>query len=153
MAGGAVASAVGAAPKRPNVILVMTDDQGYGDFSFTGNPRLKTPTLDKLAGESIRFTNFHVAPACTPTRSQLLTGLHCLRDGASSPHGQRTLAKRGIESMGDVFQANGYRTALYGKWHLGSNFRDIGRMNVAFRTLYTSCAGEFNRIRTIGIVT
>ncbi len=112
-----------ASPKRPNVILLMTDDQGYGDFSCTGNPVLKTPALDSLAASSIRFTNFHAAPACTPTRSQLLTGLHCLRNGASSPHGQRTLLKRGLRTMGDIFKANGYRTALYGKWHLGGNFR------------------------------
>ncbi len=106
---------------RPNVVLIMTDDQGYGDLSFHGNPILKTPNLDRLAEQSIRLTDFHVAPACTPTRGQLMTGLDALRNGASSPHGQRTLLKRGLTTMADIFRANGYRTAMYGKWHLGGN--------------------------------
>jgi arylsulfatase A-like enzyme len=121
-AGGAGAAAPG---DRPNVILIMTDDQGYGDFSLHGNPHIKTPQLDALARRSIRFTDFHVAPTCTPTRGQLLTGLDALRNGATSATGQRLLLKRGIPTMGDVFRANGYRTALYGKWHLGGNFVDF----------------------------
>lgn len=113
------------ASSRPNVVLIMTDDQGYGDLSSTGNPILKTPRMDALAAESIRFTDFHVGPSCTPTRGQLLTGLDALRNGASSPTGQRHLLKRGLETMADVFRKNGYRTALYGKWHLGGNAHDF----------------------------
>lgn len=108
------------APK-PNVVLIMTDDQGYGDFSYTGNPILRTPNMDALAAESVRFTDFHVAPSCTPTRGQLMTGFDALRNGATSAHGQRHLLKRRMRTMGQVFLANGYRTALYGKWHLGGN--------------------------------
>ena len=63
---------------RPNVIVVMTDDQGYGDLSANGNPVLRTPNLDQLAAESIRLTDFHVAPMCTPTRGQLMSGRHAL---------------------------------------------------------------------------
>ena len=111
--------------ERPNVVLIMTDDQGYGDFSCHGNPVLKTPNLDALAAQSVRLTDFHVAPVCTPTRGQLLTGLDALRNGATSATGQRFLLKRGIPTMGDVFRTNGYRTALYGKWHLGGNFQDF----------------------------
>jgi arylsulfatase A-like enzyme len=122
---GICAPGVHSADLRPNVVLIMTDDQGYGDFSCLGNPVLETPHLDKLAAESIRLTNFHVAPSCTPTRGQLLTGLDALRNGASSPTGQRFLLKRGIPTMGDIFRQHGYRTALYGKWHLGGNFRDF----------------------------
>lgn len=120
----AAAPAAGPAA-RPNVILIMTDDQGYGDFSLHGNPVIKTPALDALARRSIRFTDFHVTPICTPTRGQLLTGLDALRNGATSATGQRLLLKRGLPTMGDIFRANGYRTALYGKWHLGGNFVDF----------------------------
>lgn len=112
------------APKdeRPNVILVMTDDQGYGDFSKFGHPVLKTPNLDQLHDESIRFTDFHVAPVCTPTRSQLLTGIDAMHNGAFNAHGQHHLLNRKYTTMGDLFFQNGYNTALYGKWHLGGNF-------------------------------
>jgi len=67
---------------RPNVILVLTDDQGYGDFSCHGNPVLRTPNLDRLREQSVRLTDFHVAPMCTPTRGQLMTGLDALRNKA-----------------------------------------------------------------------
>jgi arylsulfatase A-like enzyme len=107
--------------KRPNVVLIMTDDQGYGDFSCHGNPVLKTPNMDRLASQSVRLQDFHVAPVCSPTRGQLLTGIDAIRNGATSPTGQRHLLKRNLRTMGDVFAQNGYRTALYGKWHLGGN--------------------------------
>ena len=64
----------GAEPRPPNFVVFLTDDQGYGDLSCHGNPVLKTPYLDKLHGQSVRLTDFHVAPMCTPTRGQLLTG-------------------------------------------------------------------------------
>ena len=108
--------------KTPNVILIMTDDQGYGDFSKFGNPVLQTPHLDQLHDESIRFTDFHVAPVCTPTRSQLMTGVDAMHNGAFSAHGQHHLLNRDYITMGDIFSQNGYNTALYGKWHLGGNF-------------------------------
>ena len=107
--------------RQPNVILLMTDDQGYGDLSVHGHPYLKTPNMDRLHSESIRFTNFHVAPVCTPTRSQLMTGMDALRTNAFSPHGQFHLLNQDYKTMAEVFLENGYRTALYGKWHLGGN--------------------------------
>lgn len=78
------------AAEKPNVLIVMTDDQGLGDFSFTGNPILKTPNFDRFASESVRFTDFHVSPMCSPTRGQLLTGLAALRNGATSVTAGRT---------------------------------------------------------------
>lgn len=105
----------------PNVVFVLTDDQGYGDLSVYGNPHLKTPNMDQLHGESVRLTNFHVAPACTPTRSQLMTGMDAMHTGAYSPHGQHHLLKKSYTTLAEVFSENGYRTALYGKWHLGGN--------------------------------
>ncbi|MBI4873567.1 MAG: arylsulfatase [Acidobacteria bacterium] len=104
---------------RPNVIVLLTDDQGYGDLSCHGNPVLKSPELDKLHGESIRFTDFHVAPMCTPTRGQLLSGQDALHNGATSVTAGRALLRRGLPTMADVFSAGGYSTGLFGKWHVG----------------------------------
>ncbi len=106
---------------RPNVILVIVDDQGYGDLSCHGNPVLKTPHLDRLHAESVRLTDFHAAPMCTPTRGQLMTGRDCLANGAMNVSSGRTLLRRGIPTMADLFAASGYRTGLFGKWHLGDN--------------------------------
>ncbi len=107
---------------KPNVIIVLTDDQGYGDLSCHGNPALKTPNLDRLHAESVRLTDFHVAPMCTPTRGQLMTGMDALRNGASSVTAGRSFMRRGIPTMPEIFAANGYRTALFGKWHLGDSW-------------------------------
>lgn len=112
----------GAPGRRPNVIILLTDDQGYADMSCHGNPVLKTPHTDKLHGESVRLTDFHVAPMCTPTRSQLMTGLDALRSGACYVSAGRSLMRRGIPTMAEVFAAAGYRTAHFGKWHLGDNY-------------------------------
>jgi arylsulfatase A-like enzyme len=110
------------AASRPNVIIVLTDDQGYGDLSCHGNPVLKTPNLDRLHSESIRFTDFHVAPMCTPTRGQLMTGVDALRNGAMNVSSGRTLLRREFPTMPEIFAANKYRTAIFGKWHLGDNY-------------------------------
>lgn len=107
---------------RPNVVLIMTDDQGYGDLSCHGNPRLQTPHLDRLAAESLRLTDFHVAPMCTPTRGQLLTGRDALANGAMNVSSGRTLLRTEFPTMADFFAASGYRTGQFGKWHLGDNF-------------------------------
>src|SRR5581483_3570413 len=99
-----------ASGNRPNVIIILTVDQGYGDLSCHGNPVLKTPNLDRLHSESIRLTDFHVAPMCTPTRGQLMTGVDCLRNGAMNVSSGRTLLRRGLPTMADIFAAAGYRT-------------------------------------------
>lgn len=106
---------------RPNVIIVMTDDQGYGEFSCHGNPIAPTPHIDRLASQSIRLTDFHVSPMCTPTRGQLMTGLDAFRNGASNVSSGRTLLRPELKTMADVFRAAGYRTGIFGKWHLGDN--------------------------------
>ena len=107
---------------RPNVIVVMTDDQGYGDLSAHGNPVLKTPNLDKWHDTSTRLTDFHVTPMCTPTRSQLLTGRDALANRAMNVSSGRTLLRRDIPTMGDIFRGSGYRTAIFGKSHLGDSY-------------------------------
>ncbi len=112
----------GAAGRPPNVLILLTDDQGYGDFSCLGNPVLRTPNLDRLHGQSVRFTDFHVAPMCTPTRGQLLTGMDALRNGATSVTAGRAVVRRGIPLMPEMFRAGGYATGLFGKWHVGDMY-------------------------------
>ncbi len=107
---------------HPNVILLLSDDQGYGDLGCHGNPTVKTPCLDALHAESVRFTDFHAAPMCTPTRGQLMSGLDALRNRAVWVGAGRTFMRRGIPTMAEVFGANGYRTGIFGKWHLGENY-------------------------------
>jgi len=119
---GSPSAAFAEQASRPNVVVVITDDQGYGDFSFHGNPVLKTSNLDRLARESVRLTNFHVAPMCTPTRGQLMTGLDCLRNGAMNVSSGRTLLRRGIPTMANFFAEAGYQCGQFGKWHLGDNY-------------------------------
>jgi arylsulfatase A-like enzyme len=109
------------AAKKPNVLIVMTDDQGLGDFSYTGNPVLKTPNLDAFARQAVRLTDFHVCPMCSPTRGQLMTGLAALRNGATSVTAGRTFLRPGLPTVADVFARAGYKTGLFGKWHLGDN--------------------------------
>lgn len=102
--------------------MVLTDDQGYGDFSCHGNPILKTPNLDQLHAQSIRFTDFHSAPVCTPTRGQLLTGRDAMHNGAWSWAFGHEMIQGGNQTMADIFKANGYATGHFGKWHLGDNY-------------------------------
>lgn len=119
-AAGLAAAQQGA--ERPNVIVILTDDQGYGDLSCHGNPRLKTPVLDRLHAESVRLTDFHVAPMCTPTRSQLMTGRDALATGAINVSSGRTLMRTDLPTMAEIFRSSGYRTGIFGKWHLGDTY-------------------------------
>ncbi len=110
------------AADRPNVILLMTDDQGYGDLGCHGNPIIKTPNLDKLHAESIRMTDFHVDPFCTPTRAALMTGRYSASTGAHRTSSGRTMLHNDEVTMAEVFRRNGYATGIFGKWHLGDNY-------------------------------
>lgn len=113
---------VQAADSKPNVLVILTDDQGYGDFSCHGNPVLKTPNMDRIHAEAVRFTDFHVAPMCTPTRGQLMSGVDALRNRATSVTAGRAVLRRDLPTMADIFSASGYRTGIFGKWHLGDNY-------------------------------
>lgn len=107
------------AGKRPNIIFLLTDDQGYGDLSAHGNPVLKTPHLDKLGASSVRFTDFHVSPTCAPTRSALLTGRHEFKNGVTHTILERERLTLKATTVAQLLQQGGYSTGIFGKWHLG----------------------------------
>jgi len=111
-----------AATDSPNVVIVITDDQGYGDLACHGNPILKTPHLDALYHEAVRFTDYHVAPTCSPTRSALLTGRWTNRTGVWHTIMGRSLLRASEVTLGDLFRDAGYATGMFGKWHLGDNY-------------------------------
>jgi len=120
---GALAfTAVANAAEKPNVILILTDDQGYGDIAAHGNPVIKTPNMDRLHAESVRFTDFHVAPMCSPTRGQLMTGRDAMRNGATAVCQGRSMIRADIPTMADFFAGSGYATGHFGKWHLGDSY-------------------------------
>lgn len=108
--------------RPPNVVIVITDDQGYGDLGCHGNTIIKTPNIDDLYTESVRLTNFHVGPTCAPTRAGLMTGHYCNCTGVWHTIMGRSLIRQNEVTMGDVFNASGYRTGIFGKWHLGDNY-------------------------------
>jgi arylsulfatase len=107
---------------RPNVLVIMTDDQGYPEISAHGNPVLQTPNLDRLHEQSLRLSDYHVAPMCTPTRGQLLTGLDAARNGAVNVSSGRALIRQEVPIMANYFGDAGYSTGVFGKWHLGANY-------------------------------
>ncbi len=110
---------VAAAPSQPNIIFVLTDDQGYGDFSCHGNPILKTPNLDRLHAEAVRFTDFHVSPTCAPTCAALNTGRHEFRNGVTHTINERERLTLKAATLAQVLRGAGYATGIFGKWHLG----------------------------------
>jgi arylsulfatase A-like enzyme len=107
---------------QPNVIVVMTDDQGYGDLSCHGNPDVQTPHLDQLYRQSVRFTNFHVDPTCAPTRAALITGRYSLSTGVWHTIAGRSFLHPEEVTMANVLGNAGYATGMFGKWHLGDNY-------------------------------
>ena len=115
---GCHAGAAAAATDRPNIILLMADDQGWGETGYNGHPHVKTPVLDEMARTALRLDRFYAAsPVCTPTRASVLTGRHANRSGAFSPN----WSTRPEEiTIGHILQRAGYRTAHFGKWHVGA---------------------------------
>jgi arylsulfatase A-like enzyme len=107
---------------KPNVILVITDDQGMGDLGCMGNPYIKTPHLDQFYSESVRFTNFHVSTTCAPTRGSLLTGRHTNRLNVYHTITGRSLLYEDEVILPQVLAQNGYTNGMFGKWHLGDNY-------------------------------
>ena len=114
-------TAVVLSAERPNVVIVITDDQGYGDLACHGNPIIKTPHIDKLYSESTVFTDYHVAPTCSPTRAALLTGHWTNRTGVWHTIMGRSMIRENEVTLGQHFSKD-YATAMFGKWHLGDNY-------------------------------
>ena len=107
---------------QPNIVFILTDDQGYGDLACLGNPIIKTPKIDELYRQSTRLTDYHVGPTCSPTRAGLMTGRYCNRTGVWHTIMGRSLLRKDEVTMADVFKSAGYKTGIFGKWHLGDNY-------------------------------
>lgn len=105
--------------RQPNVVFVLTDDQGYGDLGCTGNPVVRTPSIDRFAEQSVRFADFHVGPTCAPTRAGLMTGHYANSTGVWHTIGGRSLLRRDEWTLASALKERGYRTGIFGKWHLG----------------------------------
>jgi len=129
-------------PQRPNVVIFLSDDQGWGDFSITGNRNLYTPNIDRLANEGAMFTRFFVSPVCSPTRAEFLTGRYHTRTGvySTSEGGERFSTDQ--TTIAEVFRNAGYATAAFGKWHSGMQYpyHPNGR---GFDEFYGFCSGHW----------
>ncbi|MGB3849479.1 MAG: sulfatase-like hydrolase/transferase [Tunicatimonas sp.] len=145
----ALASCTPAAPpaeeatsRRPNVLLIMSDDQGWGDLSLHGNPNLRTPHIDALAAEGVAFDRFFVSPVCSPTRAELLTGRYHTRGGVYSTSAGGERLDLDETTVAQHFQRAGYRTAAYGKWHNGTQYPYHPNAR-GFDDFYGFCSGHW----------
>jgi len=108
--------------KRPNIVLCVSDDQGYGDLSSHGNPNLRTPNIDRIADEGAEFTQFLVNPVCSPTRASLMTGRYYYRTGVVDTYLGRSMMHHDEITIAETLRTSGYRTGIFGKWHLGDHY-------------------------------
>ncbi|MBI5831677.1 MAG: arylsulfatase [Armatimonadetes bacterium] len=107
------------AAKPPNIVFILTDDQGYGDLSCHGNPILRTPNIDRIHRDAVRLTEFHVSPTCAPTRCTLMTGRHEFRSGVTHTILERERMALSAATLPEMLRRAGYTTGIFGKWHLG----------------------------------
>ncbi|MFK7852309.1 MAG: arylsulfatase [Akkermansiaceae bacterium] len=114
--------AIAIAEEPPNIVLIITDDQGYGDLGCHGNPVIQTPNMDALSAESTNLDDYHVAPTCSPTRAALLTGHWTNRTGVWHTIKGRSMLRANEITLGQLLKDNGYETGMFGKWHLGDNY-------------------------------
>ena len=118
----AVGQLAHAAQSRPNVIIILTDDHGYAELGATGNPVIRTPNIDRLARQSVSLANYYVMPVCSPTRACLMTGRYFYRTGITDTWMGGSLLDPAETTLAQRFAAAGYRTGIFGKWHLGDNY-------------------------------
>ena len=128
--------------KRPNVVVFLTDDQGWGDLSLHGNTHLKTPHLDQLARDGAQFDRFYVSPVCSPTRAEFLTGRYHTRSGVYSTSRGGERMDTDETTIADLFKTAGYRTAAFGKWHNGMQFPYHPNAR-GFEEFYGFCSGHW----------
>ncbi|MCH2208216.1 MAG: sulfatase-like hydrolase/transferase [Lentisphaerales bacterium] len=114
-----ITSFASASTSRPNVLLILTDNQAYNELTCKGHPVVQTPHIDKFSKEGIDFTNFHAPAYCSPSRAALMTGRHPLRYGIHNTIGGVSILHKSEKTLADFFKAAGYKTAIFGKWHLG----------------------------------
>jgi len=128
--------------RQPNVVIILTDDQGWGDLGFNGNANLVTPNIDRLAERGTVLNYFFVQPVCAPTRAELLTGRYYPRTGVHGVTKRAEYMNLDETTLGDVFKAGGYATGCFGKWHNGSPFsyHPNGR---GFDEFYGFCCGHW----------
>ena len=110
------------AATRPNVVVIMTDDQGFGDVGIHGNAKIRTPNMDRIAREGVQFTRFQVCPVCSPTRASLMTGRYNYRTGVVDTFLGRSMMYPSEVTLPELLKKAGYRTGIFGKWHLGDNY-------------------------------
>jgi arylsulfatase len=110
---------VSQARSRPNIVIIMPDDMGRNDIAAHGHPLIKTPNLDRLHHESVRFTDFHVSPTCSPTRAALMTGRHEFKNGVTHTIQERERLTLNATTLAQMLKSAGYTTGIFGKWHLG----------------------------------
>ena len=128
---------------KPNILVIMTDDQGWGDLSFHGNPYLKTPNIDLLASQSVRLNNFFVSPVCAPTRASLLTGRYHLRTGTSWVTHRREVMNASEVTIAELLKDNDYHTGIFGKWHNGIQYPN-DPLGQGFDEFWGFSAGHWN---------
>ena len=128
--------------ERPNVIIILTDDQGWGDLSVHGNSNINTPNIDELSARGASLENFYVCAVCSPTRAELLTGRYNFRGGVYSTGGGGERLDMDETTIAELFQNAGYSTAAYGKWHNGMQYpyHPNGR---GFEDYYGFCSGHW----------
>ncbi len=108
--------------RKPNIVLIMSDDQGFGDFGMHGNPVIRTPNIDQFAKQGVELTHFYVCPVCAPTRSSLLTGRYNYRTRVTDTYLGRALMDPDEVTLAELLGSAGYKTGIFGKWHLGDNY-------------------------------
>ena len=143
---GASLFAVGSAEavqKRPNVIVILTDDQGWGDFSGNGNSIVQTPNIDLLMSQAGCFDRFYVSPLSAPTRASLLTGRYHPAVGSVDVTGGWEYLNPGTMTFAQLFKDNGYRTGCFGKWHNGANYPQTPN-GKGFDEFVGFCGGNLN---------
>ncbi len=130
------------AADRPNIVVFLTDDQGWGDLHIHGNELLSTPNIDQMAREGAQFDRFYVSPVCSPTRAEFLTGRHHVRCGVyhTSQGGERVNLDETM--IGEIFQRAGYHTAAFGKWHSGMQYPYHPNAR-GFDAFYGFCSGHW----------